>query len=71
MRTLLIDYRLAPEHRFPAPVEDATAVYQWLLEGGQAAEQLVVAGDSAGGGLSTALMVNLKSLELPLPRAAV
>ena len=71
VRTLLIDYRLAPEHRFPAPVEDATDVYRWLLEGGQTAEQLVVAGDSAGGGLSTALMVNLKSLALPLPRAAV
>ena len=71
VRTLLIDYRLAPEHRFPAPVEDATAVYQWLLDGGQAAEQLVVAGDSAGGGLSTALMVNLKALALPLPKAAV
>ena len=71
VRTLLIDYRLAPEHRFPAPVEDATAVYRWLLEGGQAAEQLVVAGDSAGGGLSTALMVNLKTLAMPLPKAAV
>ena len=71
VRALLVDCRLAPEHRFPAPVEDATAVYQWLLENGQAAEQLMVAGDSAGGGLSMALMVNLKTLGLPLPRAAV
>ncbi len=71
VRTLLIEYRLAPEHRFPAPVEDATAVYQWLLDGGQTADRLMVAGDSAGGGLSVALMLNLRKLGLPLPKAAL
>jgi len=71
VRVLLLDYRLAPENRFPAAVEDATAAYRWLLAGGQAADRLVVAGDSAGGGLSVALMVQLKALELPLPKAAV
>ena len=71
LRTLLIDYRLAPEHRFPAALEDAITAYRWLLDGGQAADRLVVAGDSAGGGLSVALMTQLKSLALPLPKAAV
>lgn len=71
VRALLIDYRLAPEHRFPAPVEDATAVYRWLLDSGQAPDRLIVAGDSAGGGLSVALMLNLRALGLPLPKAAV
>jgi acetyl esterase/lipase len=71
LRVLLIDYRLAPENPFPGAVEDATTAYRWLLDGGQAAERLVVAGDSAGGGLSVALMVQLKALGLPLPKAAV
>lgn len=71
VRVLLLDYRRAPENRFPAAVEDATAAYRWLLDSGQAVERLAVAGDSAGGGLSVALMVQLKALELPLPKAAV
>ena len=71
VRALLIDYRLAPEHEFPAALEDALAAYRWLLDGGQAADRLVVAGDSAGGGLSVALMTQLKSLQVPLPKAAV
>ena len=70
LEVLLIDYRLAPEHPFPAAVEDATAAYRWLLAEGFAAERIVIAGDSAGGGLATALMVHLKTLELPLPGAA-
>ncbi len=71
VRTLLLDYRLAPEYRFPAALEDATAAYRWLLDGGHSADRLALAGDSAGGGLSVALMSQLKSLELPLPKAAV
>ena len=71
VRALLLDYRLAPEHRFPAALEDATLAYRWLLDGGQVADRLVVAGDSAGGGLSVALMSRLQSLDVPLPRAAV
>ncbi|HEY5646923.1 MAG TPA: alpha/beta hydrolase [Pseudomonadales bacterium] len=71
IRVLVLDYRLAPEHRFPAAVEDVTAGYRWLLEQGYAADRIVVAGDSAGGGLSMALMVNLKQLGVPGPNAAV
>jgi len=64
---LLLDYRLAPEHRFPAAVDDATAAYQWLLESRDPSAVAVV-GDSAGGGLSLALMGRLKSLNLGLPK---
>jgi len=71
VRVLLLDYRLAPEHRYPAAVEDATTAYRWLLDQGFAAGRIIVAGDSAGGGLSVALMVNLKALDLPEPIAAV
>ncbi len=70
LKVLLIDYRLAPEHPFPAAVEDATTAYRFLLAEGYAADRIVLAGDSAGGGLATALMVNLKTLAVPLPKAA-
>lgn len=71
LRVLMVDYSLAPEHPFPAAVDEATASYKWLLEEGYGAEKIVVAGDSAGGGLSAALMLNLKNLGLPQPAAAV
>lgn len=71
VRVLMVDYRLAPEHPFPAAVEDATAAYRWLIDEGIDANNIVVAGDSAGGGLSVALMVNLKRLAIPQPKAAV
>jgi monoterpene epsilon-lactone hydrolase len=70
-RVLLIDYRLAPEHPFPAAVEDAVAAYGWLLAQGVAPSQLVVAGDSAGGTLTLALLVYLRDHNQPLPAAAV
>jgi epsilon-lactone hydrolase len=68
---LLVDYRLAPEHPFPAAVEDAVAAYQWLLAGGLAPRRLVVAGDSAGGGLTIALLLALRDRGLPRPAAGV
>jgi acetyl esterase/lipase len=70
-RALLIDYRLAPEHRFPAAVLDAQAAYAWLLDQGTVPEQVALAGDSAGGGLLLALMVSLRDAGQPLPAAGV
>jgi monoterpene epsilon-lactone hydrolase len=61
------DYRLGPEHRFPAAVEDATAVYRALLADGTEPSRLVVAGDSAGGGLALALALALKAEGAPQP----
>ncbi len=71
MRALLPDYRLAPEHPYPAAVDDATAVYRWMLTQGLPPRGMVVAGDSAGGGLTLALLLALRDAGDPLPAAAV
>lgn len=70
-RTLGIEYRLAPEHPFPAAIEDATKAYQWLLAQGFAASRIAIAGDSAGGGLTLATLVNLRDKGVALPAAGV
>lgn len=70
-RVLSLAYRLAPEHPFPAPVEDALAWYRALLEQGTPPEQIVLAGDSAGGGLALACALAARAHQLPLPAAVV
>jgi len=71
IRALLFEYRLAPEHPFPAAMEDTLKAYCWLLEQGVASDHVVFAGDSAGGGLVLATLLALKDKGLPLPAAAV
>jgi epsilon-lactone hydrolase len=68
---LLLDYRLAPEHPFPAALDDAVAAYEWILARGIAPERIVVVGDSAGGGLTVATLLALRDRGLPLPAAGV
>ena len=70
-RTFALDYRLSPEHRFPAQLEDALNAYCWLLETGADPERLVVAGDSAGGNLTLALLLAARASKLPMPVLAV
>ncbi|MCB0210935.1 MAG: alpha/beta hydrolase [Anaerolineae bacterium] len=70
-RTLLPNYRLAPEYPFPAGLEDALYAYAWLLSQGYAAKNLVVMGDSAGGGLTLATLLSLLEQGSPLPSATV
>jgi acetyl esterase/lipase len=70
-RALIIDYRLAPEYCYPAPVEDALAAYKWLLSQEITPEHIVLAGDSAGGGLTLALLVALRDEGAPRPACAV
>jgi acetyl esterase/lipase len=71
MRLLVPDYRLAPEHPYPAAQEDALAVWRWLLGTGVAPSQVVVGGDSAGGGLALALLLALRDAGEPLPAGAL
>lgn len=67
MSVLTIDYRVAPENPYPAALEDAVSAYQWLLDQGWFAEDIIVAGDSAGGGLAMALCHYLKDYGIQLP----
>jgi acetyl esterase/lipase len=69
-RTLAVAYRLAPEHPFPAALEDARAAYGFLLDQGIAPSKVAIGGDSAGGGLTLALMTVLRDAGQPLPGCA-
>lgn len=64
---LMVDYRLAPEYPFPAALEDALVAYDWLLHQGWGPEQILFAGDSAGGGLTLATLLALRDMGKPLP----
>jgi len=70
-RTFALDYRLSPEHRFPAQLDDALNTYHWLLESGTDPDNLILAGDSAGGNLALALLLQARDLKLPLPSLAI
>lgn len=70
MRTFSLDYRLAPEHPYPAAIDDAMVGYRWLLGQGIDARRIVVAGDSAGGGLALALLMRARDEGVALPAAA-
>lgn len=66
-KVILLDYRLAPEHPFPCALDDATSAYRWLLDTGFTAENIAIAGDSAGGGLSLATAISLRDAGEPSP----
>jgi len=69
-KVISVDYRLAPEHPYPAAVDDALAAYEALLDNGAAPSDVVFAGESAGGGLAIATLVNARDHQLPQPAAA-
>lgn len=71
VRTLALEYRLAPENRFPCQIEDAVAAYRDLLDGGLDPARIVIAGDSAGGGLAIAMLVAARNAALPMPAASL
>jgi acetyl esterase/lipase len=68
---LVFEYRLAPEHPYPAALNDSIVVYQWLLQSGYQSNNLLIAGESAGGGLTLAILLAIKERNLPMPAAAV
>ncbi|MCY4388717.1 MAG: alpha/beta hydrolase [Desulfurellaceae bacterium] len=70
-RVLSLNYRLAPEHPFPAPVDDTVAAYRWLLGQGIQASNMAIAGDSAGGGLALAALIAIRDAGEPVPAAGI
>ena len=70
-KALVFEYRLAPEHPYPAALEDALAAYEWLLADGIPPDNIVFAGDSGGGGLCLSTLLAIRDRDLPLPSRAV
>ena len=71
-RILILEYQLAPEFPFPSSIEDAFSAYKWLIFAQKIdPKNIIIAGDSAGGGLTLALLIKLRDEELPMPIAAV
>lgn len=70
-QVLAIDYRLAPEHPFPAALQDSLTAYHWLISRGYDPSNIAIAGDSAGGGLAVATLIALRESNAPLPACAV
>ncbi|NLY11789.1 MAG: alpha/beta hydrolase [Firmicutes bacterium] len=68
---LTVDYRVAPKHPFPGALEDAIAAYKWLLEQGFLPENIIIAGDSAGGGLALATVLYIRDQNMPMPAALI
>jgi acetyl esterase/lipase len=71
MKVLSVDYRLAPEHPFPAGLEDCVKVYTWLLSNGYNAENILIGGDSAGGNLALSTLIKLRDDGVSLPAGAI
>ena len=70
LKSLVFDYRLAPEYPFPAAVDDCVTTYKWLLEEGYKSQDIIVGGESAGGTLTLSLLLALKGQKISLPKAA-
>lgn len=70
-RVLSVDYRVAPQHTYPAAFQDALEAYRWLLYSGFSGDRIILAGDSAGGGLVLALAMYLRDQSMPLPKKLV
>jgi len=71
IRVLAINYRLAPEHPYPAALEDTLETYQWLLANGYKPKNIIISGDSAGGGLALSTLLKIRDEKLPNPAAAI
>lgn len=71
VKCLMYEYRLAPEHPFPAALDDSVKMYNYLLDSGYKPENIIIAGESAGGGLTLALLLALKEKKISQPKAAV
>jgi acetyl esterase/lipase len=71
MDVFLLDYRLAPEHQFPSAIDDAIKAYEYLINTGYKPENIIIAGDSAGGGLTIATLISLRDKKLALPKCAI